>query len=186
MVKEYSEESNNESDKILTESDGSDEDDDDYIGGEENDFQSDDEPSDNNIDDDDEDNEDDEDDGEFLTDENDDYPTEYGDWIRVPDEDRDSDPVMTYYELVRLIGVRARQLELGAVPLIKGADKLTPSIIANLEIISKTCPLIISRYLPGHKYELWKIEELEQIYFATGDYFTPKNFDRDAFLAQYS
>jgi len=79
----------------------------------------------------------------------------------VKDEDRITKPVLTIYERVRLLGDRAKQLSLGAKPMIKNVDNLTPKDMAKFELINKVIPLIIHRPLPNGKREQWKINELE-------------------------
>ena len=70
---------------------------------------------------------------------------------------------MTIYERVRILGERAKQLSLGAKPLIKGAENMDPKIVAKMELERKIIPLIIIRPLPnGHK-EKWRVSELEII-----------------------
>lgn len=70
---------------------------------------------------------------------------------------------MTIYERVRLLGERAKQLSLGAKPMIKGAENLNPKDVAKLELENKVIPLIIIRTLPNGVKEKWKISELEII-----------------------
>lgn len=70
---------------------------------------------------------------------------------------------MTIYERVRLLGERSKQLSLGAKPMIKGVENLSPKDIAKLELQNKVMPLIIIRTLPNGVKEKWKINELEII-----------------------
>lgn len=96
----------------------------------------------------------------------DDDETFYGkmQWRRVDDSDRVSEPYLTYYEIVRILGERSQQLNFGATPLIKGTEKLTNTRIAYMELKLKMTPYIIQRRLPGKLYEEWKIEELEMVH----------------------
>jgi len=103
---------------------------------------------------------------------------------RIADEDRESDAVMTYYEMVRIIGTRAQQFNFGAEPLVKGLDGLHPAKMAYLELISKMTPYIIRRHLPGKRYEEWKVEELEINHEIKDDFFVPEKFDWDALMKQ--
>lgn len=96
---------------------------------------------------------------------------------KVPDNERESDPIITYYEMVRIIGIRAQQFNLGAEPLIKGVDGLSSSKIAYLELMAKQTPFIIRRHLPGKRYEEWLIKELDNIHKITDDFYVPDNFD---------
>lgn len=79
----------------------------------------------------------------------------------VPSDERITKPVLTKYERVRLLGDRSKQLSLGAPPMIKNADNLTPREIAELEIINKTIPIIIRRPIPNGLEEEWHIKELD-------------------------
>jgi DNA-directed RNA polymerase subunit K/omega len=84
--------------------------------------------------------------------------------VRIPDEERITQNTCTYYELVRIIGVRTRQLSLGAPPFIKGMDGMDPMMIAIEELKRKATPFKIRRYLPNYKYEDWRVSELNIIY----------------------
>ena len=99
---------------------------------------------------------------------------------RIADEDRETDAIMTYYEIVRVIGTRAQQFNFGAEPLVMGIDNLSPPQMAYVELISKMTPYIIRRPLPGKKYEDWTIDELEIIHTINDDFFVPGNFDWEA------
>lgn len=98
---------------------------------------------------------------------------------RVPDEERQTVPIMTYYEMVRIIGTRGQQFNFGAKPLVDGVEQLHPAKMAYVELMAKMTPFIIRRHLPGKKYEEWWIEELEIIHEITDDFFVPENFDKD-------
>ncbi|CAH6421831.1 DNA-directed RNA polymerase subunit RPB6 [uncultured virus] len=78
----------------------------------------------------------------------------------VQNENRITKPYLTKYERVRLIGDRARQLSLGAKPMIKNVESLTSKEIAELEIKNNVIPLYILRPLPNGKKEKWYIGEL--------------------------
>jgi DNA-directed RNA polymerase subunit K/omega len=70
-------------------------------------------------------------------------------------------PMMTKYEYVRIIGTRAKQIALGSKKFIKNTDNMSPKIVAMLELKNKICPFKIKRPLPGNRYELWSVSELE-------------------------
>jgi DNA-directed RNA polymerase subunit K/omega len=70
---------------------------------------------------------------------------------------------LTIYERVRILGERAKQLSLGAKPLIKGAENLDPKVVARMELEKKIIPLIIIRTLPNGQKEKWRVSELELI-----------------------
>lgn len=99
---------------------------------------------------------------------------------KISDENRESDNIMTYYEMVRIIGVRAQQFNLGAEPLVKGINELHPAKMAYVELIAKMTPFIIRRHLPGKKYEEWRVDELEIIHEIDDSFFVPEKFDWEA------
>lgn len=80
---------------------------------------------------------------------------------RVPDEDRITLNKLTKYEIVRILGIRAKQISVGAKVLIKNIDGKSPIEIAIYELKHKMTPFIIKRPLPNNTYELWKIKELD-------------------------
>jgi DNA-directed RNA polymerase I, II, and III subunit RPABC2 len=106
-----------------------------------------------NIDDDDDGEDDDNDD--FSIDENNLNPDIY-----IAPEDRRSNPYITKYEKVRLIGERTTQIAHGAKPMINGVEGFDPRIITQLEFESKKIPIKIIRPLPNGKKEVWHLEEM--------------------------
>lgn len=78
----------------------------------------------------------------------------------VAPEDRITKPILTKFERVRIIGDRCAQITLGAKPMLKNYEGLSPREIANLELKNKTLPIIIKRQLPSGQIELWKVKEL--------------------------
>ena len=101
-----------------------------------------------------------------LTDEDTDYEEEvFDDDIEqygniVPPDDRITIPFLYNFERVRIIGDRAKQLALGAKPMIKGVESLTPKEIAEQELEKNIIPFIIERDLPNGKKERWFLKEL--------------------------
>lgn len=83
--------------------------------------------------------------------------------IFVLESQRITKPEMTKYERVRIIGDRAKQLSLGAKPMIKGVENMDPKDVAKLELQHKVIPLIIIRPLPCGKKEKWKVSELKLV-----------------------
>lgn len=79
----------------------------------------------------------------------------------VPKDQRITKPFLYKYERVRLLGDRIKQLTLGAKPMIKNSENLTPYEIAELELKNNIIPLIIERPLPNGKMERWYIHELK-------------------------
>jgi len=81
----------------------------------------------------------------------------------VDNDDRITDNYMTTYEKVRIIGIRTKQIAMGAKVMIKYTGKPSALELAKLELENKMTPFIIKRPLPNNKYELWKISELNII-----------------------
>jgi DNA-directed RNA polymerase subunit K/omega len=75
--------------------------------------------------------------------------------------ERKTKPYLFEFERVRLLGDRARQLSMGAKPMIKNIEVMDPRTIAKLELEKKVIPLIILRELPNGLIEKWKISELK-------------------------
>jgi DNA-directed RNA polymerase subunit K/omega len=70
--------------------------------------------------------------------------------------------VLTKYEYSRILGERAKQLSIGAEPLVKLEDYIFDEYsIALLELKEKKIPFIIERPMPNGISEFWKLEDLE-------------------------
>lgn len=82
--------------------------------------------------------------------------------IEVSKEDRITKNIMTTYERVRVLGIRAKQITLGAKVLIKTDINISAMEKAVKELEAGMTPLKIKRTLPNNKYEIWKISELVQ------------------------
>jgi DNA-directed RNA polymerase I, II, and III subunit RPABC2 len=80
----------------------------------------------------------------------------------VPKEDRITMPYLTKYERVRVLGVRAKQIQANAAILVKNIDMMTlgPLEIAKIELSLGVIPFKIRRPLPNGQFEVWKISEL--------------------------
>lgn len=74
-------------------------------------------------------------------------------------------PILTKYERTRIIGVRCRQLENGAIPLLDLSqyeeEKLSDYFIATLELTKRILPFIVRRPLPNGMSEYWNLRDLE-------------------------
>jgi DNA-directed RNA polymerase subunit K/omega len=101
---------------------------------------------------------DDEDDGIV-----DDVQDQQGKIITDPAE-RETAPMYTKYEYVRVKGDRAKQLSLGAKPLVRmediDIDTMPPDKVAEYEIKNKSLPFIIDRTMPNGAIERWRASEL--------------------------
>ena len=80
---------------------------------------------------------------------------------QVSNEDRITLNRITKYELVRILGIRAKQISVGAKVLVKNIQAETPIEIAIYELQNKMTPFIIKRPLPNNTFELWNINEME-------------------------
>ena len=103
---------------------------------------------------------------------------------KILNEDRETDSILTYYEMVRIIGTRAQQFNFGVEPLVRGIEGLHPAKMAYVELIARMTPFIIRRHLPGKKYEEWRIDELTIIHSITDDFFVPENFGWDSLMKE--
>lgn len=80
--------------------------------------------------------------------------------IQIPNDQRTTDPQMTHYERIRLLGIRTKQISMGAKVMVKYDGQLGATELAKYELNNKTTPLIIKRPLPDNTFELWKVSEL--------------------------
>jgi len=83
--------------------------------------------------------------------------------LQIPDNERISRNILTKYEMVRLLGTRAKQISDGSKVFVKYDGAKSAMELAELELKYKMIPLKIKRPMPNGKYEIWKISELEII-----------------------
>ena len=76
--------------------------------------------------------------------------------------DRISANRLTKYEMVRILGERIKQLNMGAKPLIKNYESLNYENIAIQELKLNMIPYKIKRQLPNGKFEIWTLDELNK------------------------
>jgi len=86
---------------------------------------------------------------------------ELGPPTQVPDNERITLSKLTKYEMVRVLGIRAQQISVGAKTLVKNIEGKSPIEIAIYELKNKMTPFKIRRPLPNNTYEIWKIKELD-------------------------
>ena len=73
-------------------------------------------------------------------------------------------PFITKYERARVLGERAKQLNMGAKPLVEvGPEVIDGYLIALKEYEDKKIPFILKRPLPNGGCEYWKLKDLELI-----------------------
>lgn len=71
-------------------------------------------------------------------------------------------PILTKFEKTRIIGLRAKQIDEGAVPFIKVPSNIIDGYtIALQELEQKLIPFIIRRPLPNGGSEYWRLSDLE-------------------------
>ena len=75
-------------------------------------------------------------------------------------------PFLTKYEKARILGQRAKQIEIGSRPFVSVPENVIDSyIIAELELQQKRIPFIIRRPIPNGGCEYWNLKDLEMILF---------------------
>jgi DNA-directed RNA polymerase subunit K/omega len=78
----------------------------------------------------------------------------------VSKENRVSCNRLTKYEMVRILGERTKQLNMGAKPMIKNHAGLSYDTIAVEELKLNMVPFKIKRPLQNGKFEIWTLDEL--------------------------
>ncbi len=80
----------------------------------------------------------------------------------IEDPNHRSIPILTKYELTRVLGLRARQIDEGAAPLVSvPSGVLDGYVIAKAELDQKKIPFIIRRPMPSGESEYWRLQDLE-------------------------
>ena len=79
----------------------------------------------------------------------------------VPRQERMTDPQMTHYEKIRILGIRTKQISMGSKVMVKYNNSINPVELAKFELLYKTTPLLIKRPLPDGSYEIWKVSDFE-------------------------
>lgn len=70
--------------------------------------------------------------------------------------------ILSKYERVKILGIRAEQLQRGAKPLVDVSKmrETSPINIAKKELEEKKLPFIISRSLPNGVTEYWRLDDM--------------------------
>ncbi len=85
----------------------------------------------------------------------------YGDIV---DELHQTTALMSKFERTRVLGLRTRQLNAGALPFIDVPRTIMSNyLIATMELEQKKLPFIIQRPLPNGRFEYWNVNDLELI-----------------------
>ena len=75
-------------------------------------------------------------------------------------------PYLTKYERARILGQRAKQINMGMPAFIKVPENVIDGyLVAEMELTQKRIPFIIKRPIPGGGCEYWKVADLELIAF---------------------
>lgn len=87
---------------------------------------------------------------------------DYHDIIRSYDPAKNSTRnFLTKYERVKIIGLRAEQIQRGAVPYVKFDQvNFDPITIANKELEERKIPFMLCRTLPNGEKEYWRLDDM--------------------------
>ena len=78
------------------------------------------------------------------------------------DNNHKTNPFLSKYERTKILGQRAKQLNMGAKPFVDVPPNIIDGyLIAQLELAQKKIPVIIRRPIPNGKSEYWKLQDLE-------------------------
>ena len=77
------------------------------------------------------------------------------------DAKKATSPIMTRYEKTMVIGVRAKQLQLGARSTVDIKDCACEVEIAKKELREKKMPLLIKRVISPTQIEYWRLADLQ-------------------------
>lgn len=81
---------------------------------------------------------------------------------RIIDENHRTVPILSKYELTRILGLRSRQINSGAPPFVNVEENIIDGyVIAERELREKKIPFIIKRPISNGKFEYWRLEDLE-------------------------
>lgn len=69
-------------------------------------------------------------------------------------------PIMTKYELARIVGTRGLQLSLGHPPLIDTGDTKDWTDVASRELMAGKLRLFVRRHFEDQTFEDWPVEQL--------------------------
>lgn len=72
--------------------------------------------------------------------------------------------ILTKYEKVKIIGLRAEQLQRGAAPHVEfDKDHFNPITIATKELETRKLPFMICRTLANGEKEYWRLDDMVMI-----------------------
>ena len=80
---------------------------------------------------------------------------------RIESKKRIGSPMMTLFELTKIVGIRSQQIASGMSPLVEVDSSMRDTkFIAIKELLEKKMPLIIRRFYPNNIYVDWRVDEL--------------------------
>lgn len=87
---------------------------------------------------------------------------DYHDVIRAYDPTKNSTRnFLTKYEKVKIIGLRAEQIQRGSPPYVEfDKKKFDPIDIATKELDSRKLPFMVCRTLPNGEKEYWRLDDM--------------------------
>lgn len=86
---------------------------------------------------------------------------DYGDIMRNYDPSKNKTKnILTKYEKVKILGIRAEQLQRGAEPLVKWDKEFNPREIAAEELKQRKTPFMICRKLPNGEKEYYRLDDM--------------------------
>ena len=91
-----------------------------------------------------------------------DFPEAETTEIIVNDEDRITSDVLSKYELIELISIRATQISKGNRVFTDIAGLRDPISMAKKEIFDNQCPLLVKRHIGNNMYEVWNPNEMSK------------------------
>jgi DNA-directed RNA polymerase subunit K/omega len=87
--------------------------------------------------------------------------TDYNDIMKLYDPLKNKTKnILSKYEKVKMVGIRAEQLQRGAEPLVSWEGEFNPREIALEELKQRKIPFMICRKLPDGTKEYYKLEDM--------------------------
>ncbi len=77
------------------------------------------------------------------------------------DEEKTTPPIMTKYERTMVVGVRVKQLQLGARSTVDTSGCKDEIEIAKKELLERKMPLLIKRVVSPTQIEYWRLKDLQ-------------------------
>jgi DNA-directed RNA polymerase subunit K/omega len=86
---------------------------------------------------------------------------DYNDIIRGYDPSKNTTKnILSKYEKVKIIGVRAVQLMRGAEPLVKWEGEFDAKQVATQELMERKLPFMLARKLPNGQREYYRLDDM--------------------------